>query len=88
MTQGAVGAKLDPQHTRQNVCKWEHGQIEPSLATVEQLAKMLDVSPCWLAFGIDHRAYTSSGKYIGGTREDAKRQPGVPNSVPRRCFGE
>lgn len=58
MTQGAVGAKLDPQHTRQNVCKWEHGQIEPSLATVEQLAKMLDVSPCWLAFGIDHRAYT------------------------------
>jgi transcriptional regulator with XRE-family HTH domain len=56
MTQGAVGAKLDPQHTRKNVCKWEHGQTEPSLATVEQLAKVLNVTPCWLAFGDIHRA--------------------------------
>jgi transcriptional regulator with XRE-family HTH domain len=49
-----VGAKLDPQHTRKNVCKWEHGQTEPNLRTVEQLAKVLNVSPCWLAFGVDH----------------------------------
>ena len=51
MTQGAVGAKLDQQHTRKNVCKWEHGQTEPNLRTVEQLAAVLGVSPCWLAFG-------------------------------------
>ena len=56
MTQGAVGANLDPKHTRKNVCKWEHGQTEPNLRTVEQLAKVLNVSPCWLAFGDIHRA--------------------------------
>lgn len=54
LTQGAVGAKLDPQHTRKNVCKWEHGRTEPNLRTVEQLAKVLGVEPCWLAFGVDH----------------------------------
>jgi len=54
MTQGAVGAKLDPKHTRKNVCKWEHGQTEPSLATVEQLAAVLNVSPSWLAWGYEH----------------------------------
>ena len=51
LTQGAVGAKLDPKHTRKNVCKWEHGQTEPNLRTVEQLAEVLNVEPCWLAFG-------------------------------------
>ena len=56
LTQGAVGVKLDPPHTRKNVCKWEHGQTEPSLRTVEQLAAVLNVSPCWLAFGDTHRA--------------------------------
>lgn len=56
MTQGAVGAKLNPQHTRQNVCNWEHGQTEPSLRTVAQLAAVLNVTPCWLAFGDIHRA--------------------------------
>ena len=54
MTQGAVGAALNPAHTRKNVCKWEHGQTEPNLRTVEQLAEVLNVSPCWLAFGVDH----------------------------------
>ena len=52
MTQGAMGSRLDPQHTRKNVCKWEHGQTEPNLRTVEQLAAVLGVSPCWLAFGL------------------------------------
>ena len=56
MTQSAVGSALDPSHTRKNVCKWEHGQTEPSLSTIEQLAAALGVSPCWLAFGceVDH----------------------------------
>ena len=51
LTQQQVGDKLRPQHTRKNVCKWEHGQTEPSLSTIEQLAAALGVSPCWLAFG-------------------------------------
>ena len=56
MTQQQVGDRLRPQHTRKNVCKWEHGQTEPSLSTIEQLAAALGVSPCWLAFGceVDH----------------------------------
>ena len=56
MTQGAVGAALNPAKKRKNVCKWEHGQTEPDLRTVEQLAAVLNVSPCWLAFGVDHDA--------------------------------
>ena len=55
MTQGAVGANLDPPHTRKNVCKWEHGQTEPSLSTIKQLAAALGVTPCWLAFGCEDR---------------------------------
>ena len=41
MTQQQVGDRLRPQHTRKNVCKWEHGQTEPSLSTIEQLAAAL-----------------------------------------------
>jgi len=51
LSQAAVGAALDPPQARRNVCKWEKGRCEPSLATVEQLAAVLNVSPCWLAFG-------------------------------------
>lgn len=51
LTQQQVGDRLRPQHTRKNVCKWEHGQTEPSLSTIEQLAAALGVTPCWLAFG-------------------------------------
>ena len=55
MTQQQVGDRLRPQHTRKNVCKWEHGQTEPSLSTIEQLAAALGVTPCWLAFGCEHK---------------------------------
>ena len=55
MTQQQVGDKLRPQHTRKNVCKWEHGQTEPSLSTIKQLAAALGVTPCWLAFGCEDR---------------------------------
>ena len=54
MSQAAVGAALDPPQARRNVCKWEKGRCEPSIATVAQLAKVLGVEPCWLAWGIDH----------------------------------
>ena len=55
MTQQQVGDRLRPQHTRKKVCKWEHGQTEPSLSTIEQLAAALGVTPCWLAFGCEDR---------------------------------
>ena len=55
MTQQQVGDRLRPQHMRKNVCKWEHGQTEPSLSTIEQLAAALGVTPCWLAFGCEDR---------------------------------
>lgn len=56
MSQAAIGAALDPPQARRNVCKWEKGRCEPSLDTVAQLAKVLNVEPCWLAWGVDHRA--------------------------------
>ena len=55
MTQQQVGDRLRPQHTRKNVCKWEHGQTEPSLSTIAQIAAALGVTPCWLAFGCEHK---------------------------------
>ena len=51
MTLAKLGAALSPPRGRGIVCEWEKGRCEPSLATVEQLAQVLDVSPCWLAFG-------------------------------------
>ncbi len=56
MSQAAVGAKLNPQRSRKLVWEWEKGRCEPSLETVRQLAKALRVEPCWLAWGIEHRA--------------------------------
>jgi len=56
LSQAAVGAALDPQRSRKLVWEWEKGRCEPSLETVAQLAKVLNVEPCWLAWGIDHRA--------------------------------
>jgi transcriptional regulator with XRE-family HTH domain len=56
LTLAGLGAELDPPRSRSIVCEWEKGRCEPSLATVEQLAKVLGVEPCWLAFGDIHRA--------------------------------
>ena len=54
LTLAGLGAALGPPRGRSIVCEWEKGRCEPSLGTVEQLAAVLDVSPCWLAFGVDH----------------------------------
>ena len=56
MTLAKLGAALSPPRGRGIVCEWEKGRCEPSLATVEQLAAVLNVTPCWLAFGVDHDA--------------------------------
>ena len=42
---------LDPVKYRSSITRYEGGQDEPSLATIEQLAAALGVTPCWLAFG-------------------------------------
>lgn len=54
LTLAQLGAALGPPRGRAAVCEWEQGRCEPSLATVEQLAAVLGVSPCWLAWGCDH----------------------------------
>lgn len=54
LTLTKLGAAIDPPRGRTAVCEWEQGRCEPSLATVEQLAAVLGVSPCWLAFGVIH----------------------------------
>ena len=51
LTLAKLGAALSPPRGRGIVCEWEKGRCEPSLATVEQLAAVLNVTPCWLAFG-------------------------------------
>ena len=56
MSQTTVGAALDPPQARRNVCSWEKGRCEPSLETIAQLAKVLGVEPCWLAWETEHRA--------------------------------
>lgn len=54
MSQAAVGAALNPQRSRKLVWEWEKGRCEPSLETVAQLAKVLGVEPCWLAWEVKH----------------------------------
>ena len=56
ISQAAVALSLVPPKQRSSIGRYESGHDEPSLATVEQLAKVLNVSPCWLAFGDIHRA--------------------------------
>ena len=51
LTMAALGSKLDPARSRKLIHEWEQGRCEPSLATIEQLAAALSVTPCWLAFG-------------------------------------
>ena len=54
LSQAAVGTALNPPRSRKLVWEWEKGRCEPSIATVAQLAKVLGVEPCWLAWEIDH----------------------------------
>ena len=54
MSQQSVALSLDPPKHRQSIGQYENGGDVPDLRTVEQIAKVLDVEPCWLAFGVDH----------------------------------
>jgi len=54
ISQAAVALSLVPPKQRSSIGRYESGHDEPSLGTVEQLAAVLNVTPCWLAFGVDH----------------------------------
>ena len=54
MSQQSVALSLDPPKHRQSIGQYESGGDVPDLKTVEQLAAVLDVSPCWLAWGCEH----------------------------------
>jgi transcriptional regulator with XRE-family HTH domain len=50
MTQTDLAEKLNTDQS--TVAKYETGVNEPRLATIEKIANLTGVSPCWLAFGI------------------------------------
>ena len=66
------------------VATWERGKNEPDLATIKRLAKVLDVSAEWLAFGtaavipkemkelleLNVRAVSGPGGLIDATEDD------------------
>ena len=51
MSQHAVGSGLNPPQRRNEISRYERNGATPNVLTIEQLAAVLDVSPCWLAFG-------------------------------------
>jgi len=51
MSQHAVGSGLNPPQRRHEISRYERNGATPNVLTIEQLAAVLDVSPCWLAFG-------------------------------------
>lgn len=54
MSQASVGAALDPAKPLQAVSRYERGGAVPNIGTVKQLATVLNVEPCWLAWGVEH----------------------------------
>lgn len=38
----------------QSVSRYELGGATPNIGTIAQLAKVLKVEPCWLAWGVKH----------------------------------
>ena len=51
MSQHAVGSGLNPPQRRNEISRYERNGATPNVLTIEQLAAVLGVSPCWLAFG-------------------------------------
>ena len=52
MSQHAVGSGLNPPQRRHEISRYERNGATPNVLTIEQLAAVLGVSPCWLAFGL------------------------------------
>lgn len=38
----------------QSVSRYELGGATPNIGTIAQLATVLSVEPCWLAWGVEH----------------------------------
>ena len=68
VTQGAVGS-------------WESGAKEPDLATIERLAKVLEVDPRWLAFGDPQPRYKTD---LEGGAVAAAPRPSAADLKPRK----
>ena len=51
MSQHAVGSGLNPPQRRHEISRYERNGATPNVLTIEQLAAVLGVEPCWLAFG-------------------------------------
>lgn len=67
VSQSELARLLDVQPS--TVQRWEAGAKQPSFETVEHLARVLGVSPAYLAFGI-----------VEGELKEVP--PGTPNAVP------
>ena len=51
MSQHDVGCGLNPPQRRHEISRYECNRATPNVLTLQQLAAVLGVSPCWLAFG-------------------------------------
>lgn len=49
MTQADLGEKMGIKY--QNITGWETGKRNPTIKSICRLATLLNVKPCWLAFG-------------------------------------
>ena len=54
LSQHDVGAALNPPQRRHEISRYERNKATPGVLTIAQLAKVLQVEPCWLAWGIEH----------------------------------
>lgn len=49
--------------SRNAYCMYETGGVEPDLPKIEGIAKVLEVTPQWLAFGVEERKTVASFKF-------------------------
>jgi transcriptional regulator with XRE-family HTH domain len=76
-----------------SVGRWESGEKEPDLETIGRLARFLEVSPGWLAFGDASRDYegrVDSVKPVAPTEENGNGISSIehpPQSAPGLTAG-
>lgn len=80
VTQIEVGKAL--KVTSATVGRWEAGLKEPSLDTIAALAKVLQVDPCYLAFGTGITRI--SGPELGGGGQSGGAHGGGEDSGPQK----
>ena len=55
--------------SRNAYCMYETDSVEPDLPKIEAIAKVLGVTPQWLAFGIDERKPVKAFTYVAGKKQ-------------------